>query len=158
MEAGTSPRPGKSRPTISAYRLDDDGRRVGVAEPTAYAPGTGSFPTVPSRVPRAAAHAAWPATDHALGGGSRRRPVDGAHLRGTPTRKPVDQSAEVFTGAGLHTAYTWGVYAVCIVLGMSIGLTLLGLLESGPVTQVDPPALPRRHRDTRLGLDHVQRP
>lgn len=43
--------------TISTYRLDDDGRRVGAAQPTSYAPGTATFPPVslgwpPCRCPR----------------------------------------------------------------------------------------------------------
>ncbi|WP_326574697.1 hypothetical protein OG889_06745 [Streptomyces sp. NBC_00481] len=43
--------------TISTYRLDGAGRRVGVAEPTAYAPGAGTLPPVslawpPCRCPR----------------------------------------------------------------------------------------------------------
>ncbi|MDW8804211.1 hypothetical protein P1P68_05245 [Streptomyces scabiei] len=43
--------------TISTYRFDGDGRRVGVAEPTAYAPGTGTLSPVslawpPCRCPR----------------------------------------------------------------------------------------------------------
>lgn len=46
MIAGTPPEPGRSRMTINTYRLNDDGRRVRVAEPTAYAPGTGTLPPV----------------------------------------------------------------------------------------------------------------
>lgn len=57
MNAGTPPERGKSRMTISTYRLDGAGRRVGVAEPTAYAPGAGTLPPVslawpPCRCPR----------------------------------------------------------------------------------------------------------
>lgn len=57
MNAGTPPEPGKSRMTISTYRLNGAGRRVGTAEPTAYAPGTGTLPPVslawpPCRCPR----------------------------------------------------------------------------------------------------------
>jgi hypothetical protein len=42
---GTAPEPGASRLTISVYRLDGDGRRVDVAEPTAY-PGAATLPPV----------------------------------------------------------------------------------------------------------------
>ncbi|MDX3642362.1 hypothetical protein [Streptomyces sp. MB09-02B] len=57
MNAGTPPQPGKSRLTISTYRLDGDGRRIGMAEPTAYAPGTTTLAPVslgwpPCRCPR----------------------------------------------------------------------------------------------------------
>ena len=45
-------------------------------------------------------------------------------------RAAVDETQHRCTSP--HTAYTPCVYAVCIVLGMSIGHTLLGLLESGP--------------------------
>ncbi|MEV6378033.1 hypothetical protein AB0M31_01265 [Streptomyces sp. NPDC051773] len=43
--------------TIGTYRLDGYGRRVGVAEPTVYAPGTAALPPVslawpPCRCPR----------------------------------------------------------------------------------------------------------
>lgn len=46
MKAGTPPEPGTSRLTISIYRLDGDGRRVGVTEPTAYAPGAATLAPV----------------------------------------------------------------------------------------------------------------
>ncbi|GHH88306.1 hypothetical protein GCM10017771_33010 [Streptomyces capitiformicae] len=57
MKAGTPPEPGTSRLTISAYRLDSNGRRVGVTVPTAYTPGPATLASVslgwpPCRCPR----------------------------------------------------------------------------------------------------------
>jgi hypothetical protein len=46
MNAGIPPEPGMSRLTIRTFRLDDDGRRVGVAKPIMYAPGTATLAPV----------------------------------------------------------------------------------------------------------------
>lgn len=64
------------------------------------------------------------------------------HREGTLTTPPESTppkrgrlppvSAGVLPSPPTHSTYTPHVYVVCIVLGMSIGHTLLGLLESGP--------------------------